>query len=179
MYIDQNSDIDSEALRTHTLRQLQIQKEIASQLFSDQHTLFWNKVHDSIVTADLSTEETKKYLSLEDQLHNLVQYIDRWIHTSVDSPERFHFFVAAKAEEIRSGNADKDYFWALQIRHDQLIAVVRVISRLHESIEEWFKRAPSEVISDPIFQGLLDYNVEDQIYLEAENTHKARARHML
>src|SRR5690606_33816058 len=110
--------------------------------------------------------------------HHLPQYIESWIARSVDSNERFEFFIAAKAEEIKSGDQSRDYFWALQIRHDQLIAVVRVSSRLIEVLQKWITQSPDEVIDDELFHGLVETNLEEQIYLEAENIHKQRAAHL-
>lgn len=178
MFIDQNSVIDREALRTYTLKELNQIRELVLQKFEPKNQSFWNKVHDAIVTTGLSDEDKKKYLHLEEQIQHLPDYIQRWINTAVDTQERIEFFIASKADEIKSGDAPRDYFWALQVRHDQLVALVRVLSNLNKELDRWLTLEPQLVLDDPIFQGLLEYDVEKQIYLEAENIHKSRTEIM-
>lgn len=177
MFIDKNSEIDREAMRVYVLKELgQIKEQLGHLLLDVEHETFWKNIHDCIVTQITDPQEKEKALKLETQIHNLPQYINQWIQTAVDSPERLEFFVSAKAEEIKSGDQNKDYFWALQIRHDQLIAIVRVLSRLLNELNQWLQLSPSQVIQEPIFQGLLDYSIEDQIYLEAENIQTQRSK---
>lgn len=175
MFIDHNSDIDKEALRQFVLKELgQLKLAYSETILGQSQTVFWNNLHDAIVTKIGNNQELDKALVLEGQIHNLPAYIDQWIQTAVDSTERFDFFISAKAEEIKSGDTMHDYFWALQIRHDQLTALVRVLSRLYNEITQWLLLEPSAVIDSPIFQGLLDYSIEAQIYLEAENIQRLR-----
>src|SRR5690606_25371296 len=118
--------------------------------------------------------EKELYLEVLNEIDTLPKYIQSWIDKSVDSPERFEFFVGSKAEEISTGDEKKDYFWAMQIRHDQLIAVTRVIGRLLEIIEKWVVLDPAAIYQEEVFQGLSEYSIEKQVYLEAENIHKSR-----
>lgn len=179
MFIDENSQVDREALRLHILKQLEELKTQAVWFETDDsHKAFWSGLHDVISVKELSENDRNEYRSLENQLHNLPKYIDAWIKKTVDTNERLEFFIASKAEEIKSGDAQHDYFWALQIRHDQLIAIVRVISRLLDVISKWVQLEPRDVIEDPLFQGLVETNLEEQIYLEAENIHKQRSKHI-
>ena len=113
---------------------------------------------------------------MENQLTSLEQMIGVWIATALDSPERLEFFVLSKAEEIKSGDQQRDYFWALQIRHDQLVALVDVLRALAAHLHRYVKMDPTSVINDATFQGLTEYGIEKQIYLEAENIHKHREK---
>jgi len=179
MFIDENSKIDREALREHTLQELTRLKEVSGQLTRDsKNEAFWKSIQDTVAVLELDENTRNNYKNLLQEFQNLNKYIDKWITTTVDNPNRFEFFIASKAEEISSGDEEKDYFWALQIRHDQLIAVIRVISRLLEIITTWVSQDPKTVLDDPLFQGLIDTSLEEQIYLEAENIHKQRDQHL-
>lgn len=176
MFIDNNSEIDREAMRLGVLKELtQLKDRFSHLIFDEGNQSFWKTLHDCIATQLEDQLEKDKALNLETQLRNLPQYVDQWIQTSVDTTERLEFFISAKAEEIKSGDQQKDYFWAMQIRHDQLVAVVRVLSKLYNELNQWINLQPSMVVDEPVFQGLLDYSIEDQIYLEAENIQKTRA----
>lgn len=177
MFVDENSSVDREALRNYINTQLSELKVHAQELITDSTKIsFWNKLRDNVITLNEASESEKEaYTLLINQICNLPKYIDKWRVTSVDTTERLEFFVASKAEEINSGDQEHDYFWALQIRHDQLISVVRVISRLLETIEKWVTQQPIYVLDDPVFQGLLEYDIEEQIFLEAKFIHEQRS----
>ena len=174
LFSDEKSKIDREALREYVLKQLEDLFELSAQLIiDDKHKKFWDDLHNLImVTSD--EKEKQAYLNVLSQLRHLPDFIKQWKVTAVDSEARFDFFVISKAEEIKSGNEKHDYFWALQIRHDQLVALVRMVDELMKHIREWVELPAKVVIEDAIFQGLTDYSLEDQIYLEAENIHKKR-----
>lgn len=179
MFIDENSKIDREALRQHVLTELKRLKEISQQLIiEEKHQTFWNSLRDTVAVIEVDEETRNNYKNLILELTNLDKYIEKWITTAVDTDHRFEFFIASKAEEIKSGDAERDYFWALQIRHDQLVAVVRVISRLLEILSSWVNQDSNSVIEDPLFQGLVETSLEEQIYLEAENIHNQREKHL-
>lgn len=176
MFVDKNSEIDREAMRTYVLAELtQLKDQVGEIVLDDKHQPVWKQLHDFIVT-HVPDQEKDKALNLENQIKNLPQYLNQWIETSVDSPERLEFFIGSKAEEIKSGDQQRDYFWALQIRHDQLVALVRVVSRLVNELNQWLQLEPKEIFQEPVFQGLLDFSIEDQIYLEAENIQKQRSK---
>jgi len=174
MFVDENSDIDREALRLYILNELnRIKKLTQLYLTDDRYHSFWEAIHNYI---NQISEETKKQnlVQVESQLHNLPDFIDKWIHTAVDTDQRFEFFILAKAEDIKSGDQPHDYFWALQIRHDQLVGLIRVLNKLMEHIKRWTTLPADQVISDGVFLGMTVYSIETQIYLEAENIHKNR-----
>lgn len=167
LFVDTSSKIDQLALREFAHKRMnQLLVQVRFLLTSSDNADFWNQLHILIVSK--SESEKKQLLRVESQLLHLDSFIDEWIRMAVESDERFAFFVKTKAEEIDSGDEKKDYFWALQIRHDQLIAILRVLELLLIRVEEWVEMKPDEVVRDGVFLGLEDSSIEEQIYLEAE-----------
>jgi hypothetical protein len=64
----------------------------------------------------------------------------------------------------------------LAIRHDQLIALIRVLNKLIGHMNRWVLMKPDKVMDDGVFWGLSEYPVEKQIYLEAEKVHQEREK---
>lgn len=174
MFVDQNSKIDHEGLRQYVLTQLQQFRQQAVVL-TQEKSHFWDRLALAS-KASLSDKEQRKVIAVINQIKSLVAYIDGWIRLSVDTPERFDFFVATKAHELRSGSQEHDYFWALQIRHDQLVALTRVMEFLISKMSLWTELKPDKVFDDPVFAGLTDYGIEDQVYLEAEKVYRERTQ---
>lgn len=174
MFIDENSAIDKEALRQYINNELlRVFKLAEMYVNGEDYQLFWQELHNKIGVLE-DKKEKEKLVGVESQLKDLPEFIYKWIESSVESVERFDFFIATKAEDIGSGDQQHDYFWALQIRHDQLVALVKVLDTLMGHMKNWVKMSAGSVLSDGVFLGLTDYSVEDQIYLEAEKIHKQR-----
>lgn len=172
MFVDSQSRVDREGLRTYIVGQLTQMKAEAEKVCVDR-AAFWNKALVSARAQLFGTEQTKAVTTIR-QLSSLPQFIQTWSDTAVESPERFDFFVLAKAHELKSGDQQKDYFWALQIRHDQLVALVRVLDMLLDKMKLWVSLKPHQLFDDPVFAGLTEYGLEDQVYLEAEKVYKER-----
>jgi hypothetical protein len=134
---------------------------------------FWDRLVTS-ASQRLFDKERQQALTVIDQLVHLPQFIQTWMSTALDSAQRFEFFIMTKAHELNSGDQQKDYYWALQIRHDQLVALVRVVEMLLDKMKLWASLRPAQVLDDPVFAGLTEYNVEQQIFLEAERIYKER-----
>lgn len=174
IFIDAASRVDREGLRTYVLAEMQKYREVAETVCVTNRQ-FWDRLQ-AVVATVLVDDERQKALKVIDQLTHLPQFIDTWIQTALDSAERFEFFVMAKAHELNSGDQQRDYYWGLQIRHDQLVALVRVIEMLLDKMKLWLSLRPKEVLSDPVFSGLTAYDVEQQIYLEAERIYRDRQK---
>lgn len=178
LFIDANSRVEKEALRRYVHEELVKFKQEARVLISDPlRVKFWSGLHNKISTKTPEADK-ERMQEVEKQLTGLESYIQNWIDTAVDSPERFEFFILTKAEEIRGGNQENDYFWALQIRHDQLLALVKVLEKLLEHIRRFVEMSASKTIKDPVFKGLMEFGIEDQVYLEAEKIHRKRQKHI-
>lgn len=173
VFIDASSRVDREGLRLFVLGEMQRCRQTAESVCLEQG-VFWERLAGVAAQTLYDEEERRKALKAIDQLVHLPQFIGTWMSTALDSEERFNFFVMTKAHELKSGDQQKDYYWALQIRHDQLVALVRVIEMLLDKMKIWLSLRPKEVFGDPVFSGLTEYDVEQQIYLEAERIYKER-----
>ena len=138
-FINEENKVDTEGLIDFGKKQLTEMKQQATYLLN-QHASFWIEVHNKIIERE-DREEKRVLLAVEQQMKHLPMFAKQWVETALDSKERFDFFVMTKAQEIGSGDNDKDYFWALTIRHDQIIALVRVLRLLIERLEALVKKS--------------------------------------
>jgi hypothetical protein len=174
IFVTKQGDIDTPALVAYCASHLlALENEAQRYINGERYKAFWNQLQALIF--EKSGEEKQELLRVERQLVHLPEVISQWHHLAVDSMERFNFFVAVKAKEIASGDEKHDYYWALQIRHDQLVALVEVMELLLGHIRRWVEMDALEVIGDGVFLGLETRSVEEQIYLEAERIHTLRA----
>jgi hypothetical protein len=172
IFIDASSKVDREGLRLYVLSEMDRCKQAAETICVSRQE-FWDRLATS-ASQRLFDQERQQALTVIDQLVHLPQFIQTWMTTALDSAERFEFFIMTKAHELNSGDQQKDYYWALQIRHDQLVALVRVMEMLLDKMKLWVSLRPDQVFDDPVFAGLTEYNVEQQIFLEAERIYKER-----
>lgn len=176
LFISSTSEVDKAALQAYALVKLKELGQRALGLMNEGSGLtFWPKLHVEIQNTTKG-DAKEKMRRVEEQLKRLPLYIETWVKTAVDTPQRFDFFVMAKAHEISSGDKDRDYFWALQIRHDQIVALIRVLEMLLGHMEDWVKNPVKKMLNEPVFRGLMDYSIEDQVFLEAEKVHKEREK---
>jgi hypothetical protein len=172
-YVDLNGKIDALSLRQDVKVELDKLKIQIEYLLGGTHRQFWELLHHHLVRIE-DDNEKQQYLEIEAQLTTLPEFIETWIKTAVETLETFDLFVMIKASEVKSGNKDGDYFWALAIRHDQLLGLTRVIKALTENLNRWVTMQPNEVMTDGVFWGISQYNIEKQIYLESEKVHQER-----
>ncbi len=174
LFIDEKSGVDKEALREYVLGKLKDLLATTEGLLHDEKSSkFWDAAKNSLTEIE-DENEKEEFESALEQVVEVDQFIKSWIQNSVESSERFEFFILTKAEEVSSGDQAKDYFWAMQIRHDQLVALVRVLEKLVEHMNEWLQIKPNELFNSPVFAGLCEYGLEDQVYLEAESIAKQK-----
>ena len=174
LFVTKQGEIDTSALVAYCESHLvALENEAQRYINGERHKAFWGQLQAMIF--EKSGEEKQELLRIERQLVHLPEVISQWHHLAVDSMERFNFFVAIKAKEIASGDEKRDYYWALQIRHDQLVALIEVMELLLGHIRRWVEMDASQVIGDGVFLGLETRSVEEQIYLEAERIHTLRA----
>lgn len=174
LYITDSNHVNKEGLRVHVIERLNALEQEASFLLHDpRYHTFWNRLHDVIVTQE-SKESHADLLGVESQLRHVPQFIEAWKQMAVETPERFEFFVRSKAQEIASGDTDHDYYWALYIRHDQLLGLVGVLEQLLEYMRSWVEKPTETVIQDGVFLGIGEKSIEEQIFLEAEKVKDAR-----
>jgi hypothetical protein len=170
IFVDKNSAIDKESLRIFALDKLKDNKDLLQVLMTKP---VWEKLHNLI-----GSQENKlkliNYRKSQSQLLGLGGFIDSYIKTALDSSERFELFVQVKAVELKSKDQQHDYFWALQIRHDQVVAIVEVIEKIVRLVDSWSEMNAKDILEDEEYLKLAHTSIEDQVYLEAERVYKER-----
>lgn len=176
MFVSSSSVVDKEALQEYVLKKLRESRDRADYLINSSHgATFWNEFHQEILN-QRDSDNYQGLVNVEGQINKLSMFIDTWISNAVDTKERFEFFIMTKAQEIGSGDEQKDYFWAMQIRHDQLVGLVRVLTSFLNHLESIVQNGAIKALRDPVILGLIDYSIEDQVYLEAEKVHVEREK---
>lgn len=175
-FIQNYHSIDREAMRLYTADTLgELRARAETLIFAPEHQSFWDALHNAIGAVP-DKKQQKSLRRVEEELRGLTHFIDEWLHTAVDTSERLDLFVRVKAAELLTGDQDKDYYWAMRIRHDQLVALCRVLTLLLDQISAWVKQQANDVLEDAVFMGLTQYSLAQQVYLEAQQVHKERAR---
>jgi hypothetical protein len=129
----------------------------------------------NIVGFSPDNQERQQISHMIRQLEDLPGYIDHWRHMSVDSEPRFTFFVKTKAEEYRTGSETDDFLEALNSRYDQLVGLIRVLSAMLTHLKRFITMPVADILEDPVFQGLIEHDMEAQVYLEAAQVYKERS----
>ncbi len=175
-FIQNYHSIDRESLRLYILTTLgEVRSQAETLIFAPEHQPFWESLHNAIgaTQGDPQRQELRR---VEEELRGIPHFIDAWKHTAVDTSERLDLFVRVKAAELLTGDQDKDYYWAMRIRHDQLLALCRVLTLLLDQLKTWVEQDAASVLNDAIFLGLTRYSLSQQVYLEAREVHKERQR---
>lgn len=173
MFVDSDGNVQVSQLRESIfseLTRLETRFEYLLETNKSKKTL--HDLHVSIL--EFTTEDKTRYLRGYSQIVGITVFIHTWIQTSVETKERMSFFVESKASELKTGDAQKDYYWALCIRHDQLIALTSVVSALERHLTRWIDMTIEAILEDDTFLGLCDISLEEQIYLEAEKVRERR-----
>ena len=174
IFVNQNSAIDKESLRAFALAELKNQKTTISSEISKP---VWDELHNAIGSLE-NDNKIQKYREAESQILSLVGFIDSFVMTALDSRERFELYVQIKAADLKHSDQNHNYFWALQIRHDQVVALVTVVKNLTKNIVKWSRQSVNEILADEEFLNLIETSVEEQVYLEAEKVYKERSNLM-
>ena len=170
IFVDKNSAIDKKSLRTYALNKLKNNRDMMQVLMAKP---IWEKLHN-VVGSEKNKIQLTKYRKSQSQLLGLCGFIDSYIKTALDSLERFELFVQVKAIELKSKDQQHDYFWALQIRHDQVVAVVEVVEKIVGLASSWSGMSVDKILKDEEYIKLTHTSIEDQVYLEAERVYKER-----
>ncbi len=166
------NQLDKETLRNFILEHFTIihhKFELLIQLGDKQQ--FWNQVRD---LAYISKQDIA--ISAINQIHSLPGHITHRIKENVDSPQAFELFIQLKAAEISSGDKMKDYFLAMKIRNDQLLACLYVYTQSITQLEFCISFLPSDVLQHPAFIYFGEKSIEDRIYEIAQKMYDSRVK---
>jgi len=103
------------------------------------------------------------------EIKSLPNYVSHWITDLVDSQERFEFTIMTKATEINSSDPEYNYFYALLVRHDQLLAAVFVFRQDLVNLTHLTKLdLDPSIIDSPAFNYFTTHNFQDRVYFMAQ-----------
>lgn len=122
----------------------------------------------------LEQPEKKRVLGSYRQVTSLVAYLEQWLNTALSDKEAFEMFIRHKAEEFQSGDVEHDFYEALLMRRDQLLAVTAEAELLTERIKVWMKLEAGVLVKEPEFIGLSSEPLEKRIYHTAQEIFRKR-----
>jgi hypothetical protein len=166
------NQLEKETLRTYILEQLTIIKQkLHQQILTEEKCTFWNKVHD---LAYLSKQDIS--IAAVNQICSLPSNVSSRINESVSSTQTFELFIKLKAAEISSNDKLRDYFLAMKIRNDQLLASMYVYTQSIVQLEFCLSYEPSNVLKHPSFVYFGETSIEDRVYEIAQKLYEARLK---
>lgn len=164
--------LDKEKLRLFILDNLnETKKQLNEILFQAEQISFWDKIQD---LATISNDYNQKIAI--SQIRLLPKTIDDWIKESVASKESFEFFILSKAAELSSGDKIKDYFYALKIRNDQLLAFLFVCTESLNNINICYQKAASEVLNLKEYRYFGEKEIKTRVFEIAEKLYQERVK---
>lgn len=169
-FLDNQQKIQKEGLREYSLKKLTMHLNwVSFWVQGSENVSRWNSLADYISSHDREPEyETwKKGL---DQIMIIPKTIKGWINDHVDSVERLEFSISSKAAELASGDDLHDYYMALTIRHDQLLACVEVLGDAVVKLGEIIKMNDNQaILESEAFGFFASKEMETYIYELAQS----------
>lgn len=166
----ENNILKKEALRLYILDVFtKTHSQIEYYLYTPSFLDLWNQIKDYCAIENDSPCQTS-YAHIQ----NLQTLIDFWNRESVSTPERFEFFVLSKAVELSSGDKDRDYYNALMIRHDQLLAATIIFTQCLENIKACTGIPINQVIKSSEFIYFGEKETDARIFEMAKEFYKIR-----
>lgn len=134
----------------------------------------WRLLHDYIQSHSERSEYQKWQFGIS-EMFSLTEQITGWLNDHVDSEERMEFSIASKAAEISSGNEMFDYFQAMLVRHDQLLACVEIFKEATKNLAELSKLSDiGEIVTHSSFEYFCEKSLSNHIYELAKIMYKMR-----
>jgi len=164
--------LKKERLRTYVYDQLQtIQARVDNLIYSNDKTEFWQKVHD---LAYLS-KDTQAISSIN-QIFLISKSIKEIISQYLKDSYTLELSIKLKAAEISSGDAKKDYYLAMKIRNDQLLAYLYVFSESLNMLDNCLLYQPQEILKHPSFLFFGIKSIDDRVYEIAQKLYETRIK---
>lgn len=132
---------------------------------------FWTKIKD---LAHLSKDE--KLILAITTIVAIPKQLKILYRSSVQDKNSFDTFIITKAAEISSGDRSKDYFLAMKIRNDQLLASIYVYSEAYNHLTFCLELNAQDVLKHPSFIYFGEKNFDVRIYEVAQQFYQARLK---
>jgi len=84
--------------------------------------------------------------------------------------------IKLKAAEISSGDAKKDYYLAMKIRNDQLLAYLYVFSESLNMLDNCLLYQPQEILKHPSFLFFGIKSIDERVYEIAQKLYETRIK---
>ncbi len=173
-FVTDRQTIDKEKLRQYVFQSLSDCHTEADYLINNPENK--NHLHqiNDLLAQHQQPEIRQLGLTAMERINQLHKEVESWINDNVDSPERFEFSIQAKATEISSGNQDYDYWAALTIRHDQLLAAVVIFEEALAKLSSLIHTEPAEAVNSPDLKYFAEHTSPERIFKAAEEIYQLR-----
>jgi hypothetical protein len=175
-FMSDQAQVKVEPLREYVLESLKKQHAWADYLLHNpENAHHWTQLRDLVAMMDSGDLKSNYQRGIGEiqQLHNV---IDGWIAENVDSPVRLEFVIQTKAREIASGDEQFDYYTAMMIRHDQLLAAVLVFEEALEHLALVIKYAPIRALTLEDIKYFAEKDLQTRVFETAELMYTLRTR---
>ncbi len=174
-FVDNDHKIDKEKLRIFVKEKLTSQLAwVTYWLHGTAYLHNWNRLADYIASHD-KDPKSKSWQKGLDQIMALADTIRGWNAEHCESAERMEFSIASKAAELATGNDDQDYYTALTIRHDQLLACIQVMDEAIKNLGKLVKLdSMEEIIATEQFDWFVVKGIDTYIYERAREVYDLR-----
>ncbi len=136
----------------------------------EEYIVSGNKINSESLRKDLYDYfNTLHYMLSDTEFDQISAYAKGWIDANLLTPEHFENSIRSKAHDISSGNDLTDYYHALLIRHDQLLAARDVFREYTSLLRGIFSDEREGVIKK-----LKVFDFDNGIYLRAIEYQKNR-----
>jgi len=174
LYTNPDNSINKPALYQFISQTFDKHRKWADYLLtSPDNTTHWKNLHDYIIS-NTKSDDHPWQIGWQN-LQNLIEQLDGWFNDHVAEPATFDFSIKQKAVEIGSGDENYDYYMALTIRHDQLLAAVQTFSISLQHLA-WIVECPDakEIVDSQHFQYFINNDTESRIFQLAEQMYHLR-----
>lgn len=167
--------VDKEALREFVWESFTRDHAWAEFLLtSPTHKQTWDNLHDYVMSLDSKKKEI--FESGLDTILQLHEVIHEWMKTKIDSGERMEFWITSRAAAIASGDELGDYFAALAMCHDDLLAAVLVFQEALEKLAILMEMDDArEILENEAFEYFIKTEWDERIAGVAKEIGKRRS----
>lgn len=148
-----------------------IQKRLNYLLLLDGKPDFWDKVKNLTYLAQ--DDLARKAI---DQINQIPKSLSHLMLTTTQDSQTFEIYILLKAAEISSGDPKKDYYVAMKIRNDQILASVYIYSQACNHISNCLNYLPHDLLKHTSFLYFGEKSLDDRIYEVAQKFYEDRVK---